>query len=223
MIYLEHSVKLKHWIRFLLYRDSTWHGQFSALGPLLLGCRAGRRSVVDVGANDGFYSSNSYPFIVRGWQGLLIEPHPEAFQKAQQLHRKRKQVILLNTACSDRDGELELKTYAGDADGSHSSLGERVESIEGAPTAPRDSLRVKVHRLEALLDEFRIPHEFGLLTIDTEGHDFQVLRGANLTRYRPQVIITEKNPDDEEKFAFLRANGYRCHADLQFDTIWTVP
>ena len=216
-------MKLKHWIRFLLYRDSTWHGQFSALSPLLLGRQGVERTVVDVGANDGFYSSNSYPFIARGWPALLIEPHPEAFQKAQQLHRKRENVILLNAACSDRDGELELKTYAGDDDGSHSSLGERVEVITGSPAAPRGSLRVKVHRLEVLLDEFHIPHDFGLLTIDTEGHDFPVLRGANLTRYRPRVIITEKNPDDEDKFAYLRANGYRLHADLQYDTVWTGP
>ena len=68
-----------------------------------------------------------------------------------------------------------------------------------------------------------IPRDFGLLTIDTEGHDFQVLRGANLTRYRPRVIITEKNPDDEEKFAYLRAHGYRLHADLPYDTVWTAP
>ncbi len=215
-------MKLKHWIRFLLYRDSTWHGQFSALGPLLLGRKGVERTVVDVGANDGFYSSNSYPFIARGWQALLIEPHPAAFQKAKRLHRKRKQVILLNAACSDRAGELELQTYAEDDGGSHSSLGESADGIKALAPTPGESFRVKVHRLEALLDDFSIAREFGLLTIDTEGHDFQVLRGANLTRYRPRVIITEKNPDDEEKYTYLRANGYRLHADLPYDTVWSA-
>ena len=214
-------MKLKHWIRFLIYRDSTWHGQFSALGPLLLGCKGVARTVVDVGANDGFYSSNSYPFIARGWQALLIEPHPAAFQKAKQLHRKRKQVILLNAACSDRDGELELQTYAEDDGGSHSSLGESAGGIQDTTRAPAESFHVKVHRLETLLDDFHLPRDFGLLTIDTEGHDFQVLRGANLTRYRPRVIITEKNPDDEEKSSFLRAHGYQLHIDLNYDTVWT--
>jgi hypothetical protein len=75
--------------------------------------------------------------------------------------------------------------------------------------------------LEALLTEFRIPREFGLLTIDTEGHDLQVLRGANLANFRPQVIITESNPGDEEKFALLGDNGYRLHTALTYDTIWT--
>lgn len=216
-------MKLKHWIRFLLYRDSTWHGQFSALRPLLLGCQDVQRTVVDVGANDGFYSSNSYPFIARGWPALLIEPHPAAFQKAKQLHRQRQQVILVNAACSDRAGELALQTYAEDEGGSHSFLGTGPGGVRDAVRSPGEAVHVQVHRLETLLDEFKIPRDFGLLTIDTEGHDFQVLRGANLTRYRPRVIITEKNPDDEEKFAYLRVHGYCLHTDLQYDTVWTAP
>ena len=215
-------MKLKHWIRFLVYRDSTWHGQFSALAPLLLKGQGVARTVVDVGANDGFYSSNSYPFLARGWQGLLVEPHPDAFRKAQLLHRKRTQVILLNAACSDQDGELELKTDASDEGGSHSSLGETPAGRPNPFPAPGAPLRVKVHRLEALLEAHRIPLDFGLLTVDTEGHDFQVLRGTNLARYRPRVIITEKNPDDDDKFTHLRTHGYHLQANLTYDTVWTA-
>src|SRR5438552_17827841 len=104
------DVKLEHWIRFLLYRDSTWHGQFAVLGSLLLGRVGLERTVVDVGANDGFYSSNSYPFIARGWRALLIEPNPLSFGKAQRLHKKRERVALINSACSDHEGTLELQT-----------------------------------------------------------------------------------------------------------------
>ena len=214
-------MKLKHWIRFLLCRDSTWHGQFTVLGSLLLERAGVERTVVDVGANDGFYSSNSYPFIARNWRALLIEPNLAAFRKAQLLHKRRPQVTLVNAACSDRDGILELQTFAGDDEsGSHSVLRLDTESLDAKP--PRgEKFQVKVHRLEALLREFHIPPDFGLLTIDTEGHDLQVLRGTNLDHFRPQVVITESNPDDEEKFAFLRDAGYRLHATLPYDTVWT--
>jgi FkbM family methyltransferase len=214
-------VKLKHWVRFLLYRDSTWHGQFAVLGPLLLGRPDVERTVVDVGANDGFYSSNSYPFITRSWRALLIEPNPAAFRKAKHLHRGRQQVTLVNAACSDRDGNMELHTYHGD-DGTHSALCDEAGLLAGAARAPSEKFQVKVRRLEALLGEFHVPPGFGLLTIDTEGHDLRVLRGANLPQFRPQVIITENNPDDEEKFAFLRANRYRLHTALPYDTVWTL-
>lgn len=214
-------MKLEHWIRFLLYRDSTWHGQFAVLGPLLLRRAGVERTVVDVGANDGFYSSNSYPFIVRKWRALLIEPYPAAFGKAQRLHKKRERVTLVNAACSDHDGRLELQTFAGDDGGSHSVLNRDAGWPGDAARAPGERFEVKVHRLEALLNEFRVPQEFGLLTIDTEGHDLHVLRGANLAHFRPQVIITESNPDDEAKFAFLHDNGYRLHTALRYDTVWT--
>ena len=215
-------MKLKHWIRFLLHQDSTWHGQFSVLGPLLLARAEVERTVVDVGANDGFYSSNSYPFIARRWQALLIEPNPEAFRKAQHLHRKRNRVTLVNAACSDQDGSLELQTFVEDDGGSHSVLCGKPGSPGETTYARGKKILVKVHRLEKLLQEFHVPPGFGLLTIDTEGHDLQVLRGANLAHFRPQVIITEINPDDEEKFVFLREHGYRLHTELSYDTVWTL-
>jgi hypothetical protein len=47
------------------------------------------------------------------------------------------------------------------------------------------------------------------------------LRGANLQRYHPAVIITENTPQDALKFALLRDHGYRLHAQLKYDSIWT--
>jgi len=77
-------MKLKHWLRYFLWSDTTWHGEFSALRPLLQGLPEEQRVVVDVGANDGFYSSNSYPFVKRGWRAILVEPHPGAFAQADE-------------------------------------------------------------------------------------------------------------------------------------------
>ncbi len=214
-------MKLKHWIRFILYRDSTWQGQFSALAPLLLSIKGMERTVVDIGANDGFFSSNSYPFIARGWKAILVEPHPQAFAKAKHLHRKRSKVTLLNAGCSDQEGDLELNTYADDDGGSHSFLGENGCRGEDSARILGHSHQVKVHRLDSLMKQFQIAPDFGLLTIDTEGHDFKVLRGIDLSQHGPRVIITEKNPDDGEKFSYLQANGYSLNRVLEYDTIWT--
>ncbi len=215
-------MKLKHWVRFLLQQDTTWQGQFAALKPLLLGDRDVEPFVVDVGANDGFYNSNSYPFIARGWKALLVEPNPDAFERVRQLHRHRVQVTLINVACSDRGGELNLTIFADDDGGSHSRLGTpqpargTVDALASSSVVP-----VKVFRLETLLDGECAPRNFGLLSIDTEGHDYQVLLGANLSRYKPQVIITENTPEDEAKFALLRRHGYALYAALPYDSVWS--
>ena len=216
-------MKLKHWIRFLLHRDSTWHGQFTALSRLLLDAPDVPRWVVDVGANDGFFSSNSYPFLVRGWNGLLVEPHPTALQKVRRLHRNRPGVTVVQGGCSDSEGVLTLRSKPGDHGGSLAFLESEDSGRDqaGVPTASVGIAQVQVHRLETLLEAHRVPTGFGLLSIDTENHDLRVLRGANLDRFKPAVIITESSGEDLAKREFLEQHGYRLHVDLEFDSIWT--
>lgn len=216
------TMKLKHWIRFLWNRDTTWQGQFAALRPLLLGRPGIQPFVVDVGANDGFFASNSYPFIARGWGALLVEPHPDAFHEARRRHRGRRGVTLVQGACSTVAGQLPLLIGQNDQGGSHSHLGDDPKSGHEEGAEARTVVLVAVHRLESLLEAHGVPCEFGLLSIDTEGHDLQVIQGANLARFRPQVIITETNDDESIKSEYLRSHGYELHARLECDTIWKV-
>jgi FkbM family methyltransferase len=214
-------VKARHWLQFLLHKDTTWQRQFATLRPLLLDRPGIERFVVDVGANDGFYNSNSYPFIARGWRALLIEPHPLVFRKAQHLHRHRAAVTLVNAACSERAGEMNLLLFLDNQDGSHSRLEHSAADDSAAQPRASQSVPVSVVRLEELLEAQSAPECYGLLSIDTEGHDLEVLRGANLQRYRPAVVITENTRRDALKFALLRDHGYRLHAQLKYDSIWT--
>ena len=62
-------------IKYLWFKDTTFHGEFRLL-ERTAGANA-PRIIVDVGANDGFYGSNSFPFVARGWRSLLIEPNPD--------------------------------------------------------------------------------------------------------------------------------------------------
>jgi hypothetical protein len=74
--------------------------------------------------------------------------------------------------------------------------------------------------LEGILDQYRVPPDFGLLSIDTEGYDYEVILGLNLRRFRPGVIITEKNAHEEAKADYLASHNYRLQADLWADRIW---
>jgi dTDP-4-dehydrorhamnose 3,5-epimerase-like enzyme len=55
-----------------------------------------------------------------------------------------------------------------------------------------------------------------LLTIDVEGHDFQVLKGLDLSKYRPKVIVVEihglNTLQDNEIYKYLISNGYSLKA-----------
>ena len=99
-------MNLKGFLKFYLFRDTTQHGEFRLLRRLLRPNDG--EVIVDVGANDGFYGSNSYPFIARGWRAVLIEPHPVAFAKAQARFAGRANVTCLNLACAETPGQLPL-------------------------------------------------------------------------------------------------------------------
>ena len=175
--------------------------------------------MVNAGANDGFFSSNSYPFIRRNWSTLLVEPNPVAFARARKLHEQNIRVTVLNVACGDAEEAADLILFDGDDGGSQSGF------ATGCPHPGRPvtgSISVEVLPLEKILGRHEIDPHFGLLSIDTGGYDYKVLQGLNLERFRPRVIITERNADDPAKFGFLRKHGYNLVGELEFDTIWTT-
>lgn len=212
-------MNLRQWYKYLLWRDTTFHGEFAAMRRL-----AGAdcpRYFVDVGANDGFYASNSYPFVARGWRCLLVEPHPVAFARLVARHAGRSNVTCREVACGETCGRLKLWTGA-NADSTHATFA--PEDRETSPGSWRqEHAEVEVVRLDQLLGEAGFPVECGILSIDTEGWDAEVLRGLDLRRWRPRVIVTE---DSErglvEKQRHLSESGYACRTRIGVNSFWTA-
>ena len=152
-------MNLRGFVKYALFRDTTHHGEFKLMSRL-----AGPdcpRSFVDVGANDGFYGSNSFPFVARGWRTILIEPHPGAFAKMQKRHASRNNVTLINLACSETAGEFPL-WLGEDEGGTHASLCPEEAEGSGQTTEARQ-IRSRVERLDALLAKHGMPQKFGIL------------------------------------------------------------
>jgi FkbM family methyltransferase len=211
-------VNLRQWLKYHLRRDTTFDGEFSAM--LRLTGRDCPRYFVDVGANDGFYASNSFPFATRGWQCLLIEPHPEAFARLRERHRHRPRVRCHATACGAAPGRLQLWTGE-NHDTTHATFA--PETHDPANQAwGRTSVEVRVVRLDHLLQDAAFPPRFGILSIDTEGWDLEVLRGLDLTRWRPRLIVTEDaGTAVAEKHTLLTRHGYTRQLTLAANSFWT--
>ena len=63
----------------------------------LLNCTQGY--IVDIGAHDGVYLSNSYNLLINStnsYKGILIEANEERFKNLQNLYSNNKEVITLN-------------------------------------------------------------------------------------------------------------------------------
>jgi len=210
-------MNLRGLIKYLLFRDTTMKGEFRIMKKMLQ--RDWSRTIVDVGANNGFYGSNSFPFIARGWRSILIEPHPLAFERLQKLHRGKKSASCLNIACSDQAGEFPLYLSTND----DTSLATLCTDDNPAFQQRRSQnyKMVRVERLGTVLATNEVPHDFGILSIDAEGMDYEVLLGLDLKRWRPRLIITEDyEPKVEKKAAYLSENGYEKVAHCDANAFW---
>lgn len=212
-------MNLRQFVKFWLFRDTTFRGEYRAIRDALP--PDAPKIVIDVGANDGFYGSNSYPFIARGWRAVLVEPDPRAFEPLSRRFNGHPHVECRQAACGARKGILPL--HLGQ-DSSHSSLGIGSDPKASA-IGPQsgETVDVSVEPLADILDAAGIPARYGVLSIDTEGHDLNVLIGAGLERRRPDVIFTETYaPDEAAKRSLLEQVGYRLRAEVDTNTLWTA-
>lgn len=179
--------------------DFSQSGEISKLYPIIADHPS--KLVVDVGANDGEKYSNSRSLIQLGWSGILVEPNPHTFQKLKNLYKDSgAKVITVEGAVSNFVGTTRL--YA-DFEGMEGlSLGSTIETEENdwsKKVINRQShVEVKTDILSnVILRSGYTSRNFALLSVDTEGHDMEVLEG--LGHFRPSVILTERHMWDFKK------------------------
>lgn len=139
---------------------------------------------VDVGAGDPEVDSVTALFAAKGWRGINIEPDPEACAR---LAAARPRDITLCCAAGAAPGRAVLHRIAGTGLSTldpaiaarHAAAGHRVEPIEVG-------LRTLAEICAA-----HAPPEIHFLKIDAEGHEAEVLAGADFTRHRPWVVVVE--------------------------------
>jgi FkbM family methyltransferase len=146
-----------------------------------------KRDAVDVGANVGLYSVLLSKGLNRGRKVLAIEPTPAALKylyKNLESNGCSKSVIVYEGIATDRKGAFQLNVIPGMEE--YSSLGLIVhESARNENSLP---IRIKGDSIDALVRRYKLSP--GLLKIDTEGAEYQVLSGAKVTlaKHKPVVI-----------------------------------
>ncbi len=146
---------------------------------------------VEVGAYDGHTGSASYPFEMRGWHCLLVEPIPAL---AEEIRRRRAGTVV-NCAVSDREGTASFFVAENVEQMSTLDLtADRIEWIAQVGGKVRE-ITVRTATLDSLLAEAAFP-EIQFVTIDVEGHEMAVLEGFTLEAHRPRIVIVEDNSVD---------------------------
>lgn len=164
------------WLRLRLWRrDRHFEREFFALGPL---CHPDRLAI-DVGGNAGEYS---YWLSLHARHVITYEPNPECHLAIRRLGRPN--ITLRPVALSDRAGIAVLVFQRG-----NSGIGSIAnENPIMARDREPDHVRLEVPTVR--LDEEGLA-PVGLIKIDVEGHEADVLAGARalIARDRPRLMI----------------------------------
>jgi len=147
---------------------------------------------VEVGAYDGITDSNTYYFELIGWKGICVEPHPHYFPICV---KNRPNSRCLDLAAWEEDG------YSTEFYSTMPGNVARIGRLDGLKKTMRmypgikvgDPIRVQTRTLDSIFREHGVPRGFGLLSIDVEGTEFNVLRGLTLEDYLPRFVIIEYN------------------------------
>lgn len=140
---------------------------------------------VDVGAADPVNLSVTKWFYDLGWSGLNIEPNAHLFER---LVADRPRDINLNCGVGAVASEaqfLELDV------GELSSFDPRVKQTADSRGTAGATRTVSVVPLTELLAQHCDGRAIDFLKIDVEGWELEVLKGLDLHRFRPAIILAE--------------------------------
>jgi FkbM family methyltransferase len=140
---------------------------------------------VDVGCNDPQRFSNTFALYRQGWSGINIDANQYLIGKHRRL---KKRDISVCAVVSDKEQEVIFTEFN---DSLVSSIdAKQVDKWKGRREIKRQT-KLKTVSLNEILEEYNAPKFFDLLSIDVEGHDFEVLCSIDLATYRPKLIVVE--------------------------------
>lgn len=164
---------------------------------------------VDVGCNHPTKFSNTFELYKRGWSGISIDANQALINEHKQIRPVGQSVYAV---VSDAEKEMVFTHFKDDLVSSLSP--EHVEEwAEKREVAQAET--VHTISLNRILTQAGAPKEFDLLSIDVEGHDFEVLKSISLETFKPMLIVIEMHGfqisrcEDSKIYRHLTERGYR--------------
>ncbi len=175
---------------------------------------------VDVGANNGLFSSNSKALEDKGWIVLCVEPNPLLLEEG-----KRNRKLWRQVACGSKDSPAVSFTVLGQYPyASFSGMHFKEAPVELLPpefkdgTVQSNRIRVEMKTLNTLLIQAGFPR-LDFLTVDVEGHELEVLKGIDLNIWTPKIIVAEAWDEKSRKQnrEYLAPFGYVLDVIREYD------
>lgn len=168
---------------------------------------------IDVGANIGYYTLAMARLVETAGRVISLEPMPNTFDLLASNVRaaESRNVTLLNVAASS-SAELAAMDMPVFTDSGLSNPYQAQLASSGA-------YRV----LCSPLDSLALPHRISLIKIDAEGHDLQVLQGADTMIHRDRPVLIVEGSVNGPIAHWLRERDYSVSAEAGSSNIIALP
>ncbi|MGH8673011.1 MAG: FkbM family methyltransferase [Burkholderiales bacterium] len=175
---------------------------------------------VEVGAYDGVNLSNTYHFEQNGWTGILVEPDPDMAERCRR-ERPRSRTFECAVGGPGSDGEITFfQVTGGEAYSTTSLTDAHRERVTRLGLSWRE-VRVAVRTLDSILEE-ALASRIDFVSIDVEGGETAVLRGFDIRRWKPGVVIVETNTRTRDSAVrrYFVANRYAYHHSIDVNDFY---
>jgi len=140
---------------------------------------------IDVGCHHPVMNNNTYLLYQKGWRGINIDLDQKNIDLFKYFRVKDENI---NCAVSSTTGEKDLFFYHDKSP---------INTIEKSAADYQKSIvkkikKIKTQNLNSIIDNSKFKNEqINLVSIDVEGHEMEVVKGFNLKKYKPNVVVIE--------------------------------
>lgn len=144
---------------------------------------------IEAGAGDGINISNTYVLEKQyNWNGLCVEPNLELYEK---LINNRKCYTTNELLYSKDNLELDFTNYKL-LGGIETDLREKIKK-KNIKTEKK-----KTVTLNKILEKINAPNIIDYFSLDTEGSEYEILKGIDFNKYTINYLSVEINKDNEK-------------------------
>jgi FkbM family methyltransferase len=175
---------------------------------------------IQVGANDGVSFDFLYDFVTkRNSSGIVVEPIQEYFEELVINYKNFPQIIKINKAIHPIDKKIIIYRI------SHNAMKKYPDWVKGiASLDPKHHLKTNIETkdiiqenveadslMNIIIENIKV-NQIDYFQIDTEGFDFEVIKGMDFKCFKPLMIKYESvnlsKEDKKDLKLLLKDNGY---------------
>ena len=139
---------------------------------------------IDVGCNHPVYNNNTFLLHKKGWKGVNIDIDLKSIEL---FNIFRKEDFNINVAASSKEGVLEYINFH-----EKSPINKIKDDYVKSAVPFREIKKINSLTLDSIIENSPFKDKkIDFISIDVEGHELEVIKGLNLQKYKPSIIVIE--------------------------------